>query len=98
MFCPCSDNSKSNSLYKINHENESKIDVRCTGYNAANLKHWKPNLFKCTKCSLIFSEYIGVDFENSYSYVVDKTYLEQTNNCINYVIDNLRNINLLSIQ
>ena len=55
MFCPCSDNSKSNSFYKINHENESKIDVLCTSHNAANLKHWKPNLFKCTKCSLILS-------------------------------------------
>ena len=27
--------------------------------------------------NLIFSEYIGVDFEKSYSYVVDKAYLEQ---------------------
>jgi 2-polyprenyl-3-methyl-5-hydroxy-6-metoxy-1,4-benzoquinol methylase len=77
MFCPCSDNSKSNSLYKINHENESKIDVRCTSYNSANLKHWKPNLFKCTKCSLIFSEYIGVDFEDSYNHVVDEAYINQ---------------------
>ena len=77
MFCPCSDNSKSNSLYKINHENESIIDVRCTSHNAANSKHWKPNLFKCTKCSLIFSEYIGVDFEDSYSHVVDEAYINQ---------------------
>ena len=77
MFCPCSDNSKSNSLYKINHENESIIDVRCTSHNTANSKHWKPNLFKCTKCSLIFSEYIGVDFEDSYSHVVDEAYINQ---------------------
>ena len=35
------------------------------------------SLATCKKCNLIFSEYIGVDFEDSYSHVVDKTYVEQ---------------------
>ena len=69
--------SESNILYRINHKNELKIDVRCTSYTAANIKHWKPNLFKCKKCDLIFSEYIGVDFEDSYSHVVDEAYINQ---------------------
>ena len=77
MLCPCPDNSESNILYETNHKNESKIDVRCTSYRTTNIKHWKPNLFKCKKCDLIFSEYIGVDFEDSYNHVVDEAYINQ---------------------
>ena len=76
--CPCPDNNESVILYQTNRKKkEIKINVECTSYKTQNVEHWKPTLFKCKKCNLIFSEYIGVDFEDSYSHVVDKTYVEQ---------------------
>ena len=73
--CPCLDNNESFVLYQTDHKkNETKINVECTSHNIATIKHWKPTLYKCKKCDLIFSEYIDVDFEDSYSYVVDEVY------------------------
>ena len=76
--CPCPDNNESVILYQTDpKKKQSKIDVECTSILNTDKEHWKPSLYKCKKCNLIFSEYIGVDFEKSYSYVVDKAYLEQ---------------------
>ena len=59
--CPCLDNNESFVLYQTDHKkNETKINVECTSHNISTIKHWKPTLFKCKKCNLIFSEYIDV--------------------------------------
>ena len=70
MLCPY-DNEQSSILYQSN-KIDKKIDLKCTSD-----VHEKPTLYKCTKCKLIFSEYVHSKFEEGYSYVEDKKYIQQ---------------------
>ena len=71
MLCPCPDNKESFVLYQSDHVN-NKIDVKCTSEI-----HSKPTLYKCKKCSLIFSEYISSSLEEAYINVKDEKYIQQ---------------------
>ena len=71
MLCPCPDNKESTILYKSDNKN-NKIDFKCTSEI-----HSKPALYKCKKCSLIFSEHINSKFEEAYGDVEDKKYIQQ---------------------
>ena len=76
--CPCPDNDESKVLYQDNQRYyDNMINVECTSHTNTKIKHWKPTLLKCNKCNLIFSEYVDVDFENSYINVIDETYISQ---------------------
>ena len=37
----------------------------------------KPNLFKCTNCEIIFSEFYNIKFEKKYIDVIDQIYIDQ---------------------
>ena len=77
-ICPyCKSKDSFNILYKNNHNKEEKIHFECTSHNFHNYKQWKPTLYKCKLCSLVFSEHIGVKFEDNYKVVVDFAYLNQ---------------------
>ena len=71
MLCPCPDNKESFVLYQSDQKN-NKIDVKCTSEI-----HSKPTLYKCKKCGLVFSEYINSSFEEAYTNVEDKKYIQQ---------------------
>ena len=71
MICPCPDNKESFVLYQSDQKN-NKIDVKCTSEI-----HSKPTLYKCKKCGLVFSEYINSSFEEAYTNVEDKKYIQQ---------------------
>ena len=71
MLCPCPDNKESFVLYQSNQKN-NKIDVKCTSEI-----HSKPTLYKCKKCDLVFSEYANSSFEEAYTNVEDKKYIQQ---------------------
>ena len=78
-ICPyCKSKDSFNILYKNNHNKEEKINFECTSHNFHNYKQWKPTLYKCKLCSLVFSEHIGVKFEDNYKAVVDSDYLNQS--------------------
>ena len=54
MFCPCPDNNDCDLLFHSNYDYNydlDKIDFSCTSKT-----YFKPKLFKCRKCKLIFSE------------------------------------------
>ena len=77
-ICPyCKSKDSFNILYKNDHNKEEKINFECTSHNFDNYKQWKPTLYKCKLCSLVFSEHIGVKFEDNYKDVVDYAYLNQ---------------------
>lgn len=77
-ICPyCKSKDSFNILYKNYHNKEEKINFECTSHNFHNYKQWKPTLYKCKLCSLVFSEHIGVKFEDNYKVVVDFAYLNQ---------------------
>ena len=67
---------KSKSVTKLN-----EIDFSATQENSIlnlNKKNLpKPNLFVCNKCSIIFSEFHNIKFENKYGEVVDNVYINQ---------------------
>ena len=71
MLCPCRDNKESFVLYQSDQKN-NKIDVKCTSEI-----HSKPTLYKCKKCGLVFSEYANSSFEEAYTNVEDKKYIQQ---------------------
>jgi len=78
-ICPyCKSKDSFNILYKNDHNKEEKINFECTSHNFHNYKQWKPTLYKCKLCSLVFSEHIGVKFEDNYKAVVDFAYLNQS--------------------
>ena len=54
-----------------------KIHFGCTGHNVQSIEHWKPTLYKCKYCDLVFSEFIGTNFSDNYTEVVDEGYIEQ---------------------
>jgi 2-polyprenyl-3-methyl-5-hydroxy-6-metoxy-1,4-benzoquinol methylase len=75
MFCPsCPDKEESYILYNSNHKKDEMHikDVKCMSEI-----HFKPTLYKCKKCDLIFSEYINVKTEESYTNVEDDRYVQQ---------------------
>jgi len=74
MLCPCSDNKDSFVLYRSNHKKNKNYvkDVKCMSEI-----HYKPTLYKCEKCNLIFSEYINSNLEDAYSNVEDERYIQQ---------------------
>ncbi len=60
MFCPCPDNNACDLLFHSSHVHDyNKIDFSCTSKT-----YFKPKLFKCRKCKLIFSEIAKNIFEN----------------------------------
>ncbi len=75
MHCPsCPEKVESFILYKSTHKKDKKFvkDVKCMSEI-----HFKPTLYKCRKCNLIFSEYINVDTEEAYTAVEDDRYIQQ---------------------
>ena len=70
MLCPF-DKSKSSILYKSTYQGK-KLDLRCTSET-----HDKPTLYKCNTCKLIFSEHIESKFEETYTEVEDRKYIQQ---------------------
>ena len=70
--CPNCRFEKNGYLYKYQNFKSDKLDVRCT-----SLQYQKPNLIKCKKCHLIFSELIHQKFESFYEDVEDKLYIDQ---------------------
>ena len=74
MLCPCPDNKDSFVLYRSNHKKNKNYvkDVKCMSEI-----HYKPTLYKCEKCNLIFSEYINSNLEDAYSNVEDERYIQQ---------------------
>ena len=77
-ICPfCKSKNSFRILYKDNQNRNEKINFECTSHNFQDGKPWKPTLYKCNLCSLVFSEHIGVKFEDNYKEVIDSAYLEQ---------------------
>ena len=75
MFCPtCPDKKESYILYNSSHKKDEMYikDVKCMSEI-----HLKPTLYKCKNCNLIFSEYINVKTEESYTNVEDIRYIQQ---------------------
>lgn len=72
--CPGGCDSEIILKFKGNDEIDiNNLNVRCTIDN-----HLKPNLYKCCKCNLIFSEFIDLDFIGKYTEVIDEKYIEQS--------------------
>ena len=80
MFCPCPDNNACDLLFHSSHVHDyNKIDFSCTSKT-----YFKPKLFKCRKCKLIFSEIAKNIFENkkyveNLTDVEDKDYIQEIN-------------------
>ena len=76
--CPyCKDENSVSILYKGNGNKDKSISVECTSHNSQDVEQWKPNLYKCELCKLVFSEFIGVDFASKYVDVIDQSYIDQ---------------------
>lgn len=58
-------------FYFYGDYNSKNYDLRCT-----SLQYQKPNLIKCQKCGLIFSELNQTKFEKLYEDVIDNQYIE----------------------
>jgi len=74
--CPFCKSFNIITLFQNFHKKDEKIYFECTSHNFQE-KKWKPILFKCTSCTLVFSEYTNVNFQNNYKDVVDYEYLNQ---------------------
>ena len=72
MKCPNCHFENKKYLYKYKTFKSNEFDLRCT-----SLQYQKPNLVKCEKCHLIFSELLNLKFENLYEDVEDKLYIDQ---------------------
>jgi len=76
--CPfCKSVSSSEILYRGVGGDNKEINVECTSHNSQDIEQWKPTLYKCKLCKLVFSESIGVDFAEKYIDVIDQSYLDQ---------------------
>ena len=76
--CPyCSSEDSIKVLFKGKNNFNKKINFECTSHNAQNIEQWKPTLYKCKYCDLVFSEFIGTNFSDNYTEVVDEAYLDQ---------------------
>jgi 2-polyprenyl-3-methyl-5-hydroxy-6-metoxy-1,4-benzoquinol methylase len=71
MKCPNCNFLNKKYFYKYKEYNAQDYDLRCT-----SLQYQKPNLIKCTQCSLIFSELVNIKFEKLYGDVVDEQYIK----------------------
>ena len=71
MKCPNCNNINKKYLYKYQEFIADDYDLRCT-----SLQYQKPNLIKCIKCNLIFSELLNIKFEKLYGDVVDEQYIK----------------------
>ena len=70
MKCPHCNFTNEKYLYKYLDSNIDVHDLRCT-----SLQYDKPNLIKCSKCDLIFSE-LQNDMEKLYEDVIDHQYMQ----------------------
>ena len=76
--CPfCNKENSSDILYEGTKNSNKKINVECTSHNSEEINQWKPTLYKCKLCKLVFSESIGTNFAEKYTDVVDQAYLDQ---------------------
>ena len=76
--CPyCNKENSSKVLFEGIRNKNREIDVECTSHNSQSIDQWKPTLYKCKSCKLVFSESIGINFADKYTDVVDQAYLEQ---------------------
>ena len=71
MKCPNCNHLNKKYLYKYQDYNIKNYDLRCT-----SLQYQKPNLIKCFKCHLVFSELLNTQFEKFYGDVVDEKYIQ----------------------
>ena len=72
MKCPNCHFENKKYLFKYKNFKSNEFDLRCT-----SLQYQKPNLVKCEKCDLIFSELLNLKFESLYEDVEDKLYIDQ---------------------
>tara|TARA_B100000780_G_scaffold35974_1_gene22453 strand:- start:456 stop:1355 length:900 start_codon:yes stop_codon:yes gene_type:complete len=76
--CPfCNKEYSYDVLFEGSKNKDKKINVECTSHNSADDDQWKPTIYKCRSCKLVFSESIGTDFAEKYVDVIDQTYLDQ---------------------
>ena len=76
--CPfCKEVNSSEILFQGSNIKSKEINVECTSHNAEDVDQWKPTLYKCKICKLVFSESIGINFAEKYTHVVDQAYLDQ---------------------
>ena len=71
MKCPNCNFINEKYFYKYQNYNINNYDLRCT-----SLQYQKPNLIKCKKCNLIFSELHNIQFEKLYGDVIDEQYIQ----------------------
>jgi len=77
-ICPFCKNENSSEILFEGVANKNKvINVECTSHNSEDIEQWKPTLYKCKSCKLVFSESIGVNFAEKYIDVIDQSYLDQ---------------------
>ena len=76
--CPfCKNENSSKILFEGVEKKNKEINVECTSHNSQDIEQWKPTLYKCKSCKLVFSESIGVNFAEKYIDVIDQSYLDQ---------------------
>ncbi len=79
-ICPyCNKKNCTKILFEGVRNKNREIDVECTSHNLPSVDQWKPTLYKCTSCKLVFSESIGINFADKYAEVIDQAYLDQIN-------------------
>ena len=66
-------------LNSSNNSNEKKINFTSTEILVEE-NEIKPNLFYCTNCEIIFSEFCKNKFEDNYRDVIDSQYISQIEN------------------
>ena len=71
MICPNCKHVNNKYHFFYQDSKEADYDLRCT-----SLQYKKPNLIKCVKCELIFSELLNTKFEELYQDVVDDQYIK----------------------
>ena len=76
--CPfCKKENSPEILYEGGTNDNKVINVECTSHNSEDIEQWKPTLYKCKSCKLVFSESIGVNFAEKYIDVIDQSYIDQ---------------------
>ena len=76
--CPfCKNKDSTKILYDGIGGKDKSISVECTSHNSQDIEQWKPTLYKCKFCKLVFSESIGINFAEKYIDVIDQSYLDQ---------------------
>jgi len=76
--CPfCKKENSPEILYEGGTKDNKVINVECTSHNSEDIEQWKPTLYKCKSCKLVFSESIGVNLAEKYIDVIDQSYIDQ---------------------